>query len=209
MIAQKDIPDTAELFTVYLGSVKDVQDPDKGQSFYTFGAIDQSAVPSGQDISYTPVDNSQGFWMFDSASATVDGQTIQLSGNKAIADTGTTLIMASKQFCEALYAKIPGAKLDNSAGGYTFPASTPTDSLPTVTIAVGDKQFAIEKEHLGWSPTDQSGTTLFGGIQDRGQLPFDILGVSTVETQTIAACPVPEPLVPSPTLHRLVRANKI
>ena len=64
MIAQKDIPDTAELFTVYLGSVKDAQDPDKGQSFYTFGSIDQSAVPQGQQISYTPVDNSQGFWMF-------------------------------------------------------------------------------------------------------------------------------------------------
>ena len=84
--------------------------------------------------------------------------------------------MVSKQLCEAIYAKIPGAKLDTQAGGYTFPANTPIASLPTVTVAIGDKQITIEKEHLGWSPTDSSGTTLFGGIQDRGSLTFDILG---------------------------------
>jgi Eukaryotic aspartyl protease len=177
MVAQKDIPESAELFTVYLGSVKDVSDPDKGESFYTFGAIDQSVVQaSGQQISYTPVDNSQGLWMFDSASATVNGEAFQLSGNKAIADTGTTLMLVSTQFCEAIYQEIPGAELDKHAGGYTFPASVKTDSLPTVTVAVGGKQFTIEKEHLAWAPIDSSGTTIFGGIQDRGNLPFDILG---------------------------------
>ena len=41
MIAQDDIPSTQELFTAYLGSWRDANDPDKGQSFYTFGYIDQ------------------------------------------------------------------------------------------------------------------------------------------------------------------------
>ncbi|RMZ90645.1 hypothetical protein DV736_g2132, partial [Chaetothyriales sp. CBS 134916] len=177
MIAQDSIPQNSELFTAYLGSVKDIKDPDQGKSFYTFGAIDESVIPSGKQISYTPIDNSQGFWMFDSPSATVNGQTIQLSGNKAIADTGTTLIMASTAFCEAVYKNIPGAKLDNQAGGYTFPANTPVSSLPDVTVGVGNTQFTINKEHLAFSPTDESGTTVFGGIQDRGtSLNFDILG---------------------------------
>ena len=37
MITQKDIPSTAELFTANLGSWRDADDPDEGQSFYTFG----------------------------------------------------------------------------------------------------------------------------------------------------------------------------
>lgn len=177
MIAESDIPSDQELFTVYLGSVKDASDPDKGQSFYTFGSVDQSVVQaSGQDLTYTPVDNSQGFWMFDSTSATVNGKTINLSGNKAIADTGTTLLMTSDQMCQEIYGAIPGAKYDDQQQGWTFPATTKAEDLPTVTFAVGDKQFTIEKEHLGWSATDNSGSTIFGGIQSRGSLDFDIFG---------------------------------
>jgi hypothetical protein len=41
MIAQSDIPADMELFTAYLGSWRDAAEPDKGESFYTFGFIDQ------------------------------------------------------------------------------------------------------------------------------------------------------------------------
>lgn len=41
MVAQSDIPADMELFTAYLGSWRDAADPDKGESFYTFGYIDQ------------------------------------------------------------------------------------------------------------------------------------------------------------------------
>ncbi len=55
MIAQDDIPSTAELFTAYLGSWRDTNDPDKGQSFYTFGYIDQvrasyGPIPCSSDV---------------------------------------------------------------------------------------------------------------------------------------------------------------
>ena len=42
MILQSAIQPSAELFTAYLGSYKDKNDPDKGQSFYTFGFIGKS-----------------------------------------------------------------------------------------------------------------------------------------------------------------------
>src|SRR6202000_1174141 len=102
----------------------------------TFGEIDQSVVPSGSSIAYTPVDNSQGFWMFDSTSATVNGQAIQLSGNKAIADTGTPLILTSAEVCKAVYGAIPGAKKDTTQQGWVFPANTAESDLPTVTFMV-------------------------------------------------------------------------
>jgi len=111
MITQNDIPKDQELFTAYLGSVKDAADPDKGQSFYTFGYIDQPSL-KGQTPAYTPIDNSKGFWQFASASASVAGKTIARSGNTAIADTGTTLALVDDATCEAIYNAIPGGKYD-------------------------------------------------------------------------------------------------
>ncbi|OCL15005.1 acid protease [Glonium stellatum] len=175
MISQQDIPQNAELFTAYLGSWRDANDPDKGESFYTFGYIDQGVIKAaGTDPSYTPVDNSQGFWQFQSASATVNGKTINRSGNTAIADTGTTLALVDDATCKAIYAAIPGSKYDSTQQGYVFPTNTTADQLPVVTFAVGDKQFAVQKEDLAFA--DAGNDMVYGGIQSRGSMTFDILG---------------------------------
>jgi hypothetical protein len=160
MITQQDIPQSAELFTAYLGSWRDANDPDKGESFYTFGYIDQPTIDnSGEQISWTPVDNSQGFWMISSESATVNGQTINQPGNTAIMDTGTTLALVSDTTCQAIYNAIPGATYDQASQGYIFPDNLTADQLPVVTIAIGGKQFTVQKEDLGFGkqpPTSKS-----------------------------------------------------
>ena len=173
MISQNDIPKTSELFTANLGSVKDANDPDKGESFYTFGYIDQDAL-GGQTPYYTPVDNSQGFWMFDSTSAVVAGKTVERSGNTAIADTGTTLALVDDATCEAIYKAIPGGKYDSTQQGYIYPSDTAVDKLPVVSFAVGGKQFTVQKEDLGFA--DAGNGMTYGGIQSRGSMTFDILG---------------------------------
>ncbi|KAF8853059.1 aspartic proteinase precursor [Acephala macrosclerotiorum] len=175
MISQQDIPQTAELFTANLGSWRDANEPDKGVSFYTFGYIDQDVVKaSGQEIAWTPIDSSQGFWMFKSESAVINGTPVQQSGNTAIADTGTTLALVSDDVCKAIYDAIPGSKYDSTQQGYLFPSNTTADQLPTVTFAVGDTQFAVQKEDLGFA--DAGNGMVYGGIQSRGTMTFDILG---------------------------------
>jgi len=173
MITESEIPKNAELFTAKLGSWRDTKDPDKGESFYTFGYIDQDTV-NGQEISYTPVDNSQGFWQFESTSASINGKTITRSGNTAIADTGTTLALVDDSTVEAIYNAIPGSTYDNTQQGYTFPSSTTADQLPVVTFAVGGKQFTVQKEDLSFA--DAGNGMVYGGIQSRGDMTFDILG---------------------------------
>ena len=173
MIAQKDIPQNKELFTVYLGSYKDANDPDKGQSFYTFGYIDQQTL-NGQTPVYTPVDSSHGFWQFQSTSAVVGSQTIPRTGNTAIADTGTTLALVDDKTCQAIYAAIPGAKYDNDQQGWIFPTNCTEAQLPVVSFAIGGQQFAVQKEDLGFA--DAGNGMSYGGIQSRGDLTFDILG---------------------------------
>ncbi|KAI3334287.1 eukaryotic aspartyl protease [Ustulina deusta] len=170
MISQGVIPAGVSLFTSAFYSERDDED-----SFYTFGYVDQDLVSaSGTDIVYTAIDNSEGFWMFDSESYVINGTTSQQSGNKAIADTGTTLALVSDEVCEALYQQIPGATYDSTQQGYIFPTSVTADELPNFSVAVGDTQFTIQKEALAFALADDS--HWYGGVQSRGTNPFDILG---------------------------------
>ena len=175
MVSQADIPKSTELFTAKLGSWRDTDEPDKGESFYTFGYIDEDTVKAAEaEIYYTPVDNSQGFWMFDSGSATVNGKSVARAGNKAIADTGTTLALVDDETCQAIYDAIPGAKYDNGSQGWIFPSNTPADKLPVVSFAVGEKQFVVQKEDLAFAEAGSG--YVYGGIQSRGTMTMDILG---------------------------------
>ncbi|KAH7136027.1 aspartic proteinase precursor [Dendryphion nanum] len=176
MIAQKDIPTEQELFTCYLGSWRDKEDIDKGESFFTFGYIDQDVIKrcGGVEPHYVPIDTSKGFWQFKSESAIVNGQTIKRPGNTAIADTGTTLALVDDITCKAIYGAIPGGKFEKKYQGWIFPVNTPENNLPKITFAVGDKQFEVQKEDFGFAKVDSE--FQYGGIQSRGDSTFDILG---------------------------------
>jgi hypothetical protein len=151
MITQEDIPKSAELFTSYLGSWRDGTGSNNTESFYTFGFIDQPTVDkSGEQIYYTDVDNSQGFWSVASESATVNGTTVDRTGNTAIMDTGTTLALVDDATCKAIYDAIPGSTYDSASQGFIFPDNMTADQLPQVTFAIGGKQFAVNKEDLGF-----------------------------------------------------------
>ncbi|KAH7169563.1 aspartic peptidase domain-containing protein [Fusarium sp. MPI-SDFR-AT-0072] len=178
MINQGDIPEEAELFTSAFYSQRDANSP---ESFYTFGFIDTGLVSSsGEEITWTAIDSSDGFWMFPSASVSVNGKTIHRSGNKAIADTGTTLVLVSDEVCEALYDSIPGAAYNSTQQGYVFPRSTKVEDLPEFKVAIGDKQFVIQPQDLAFAPADKH--NWYGGIQSRGNLTFDIFGDSFLKS---------------------------
>jgi len=186
MISSGTLPKEAQLFTSAFYSERD----QSAKSFYTFGFIDEDLVKaSGTDIAWTPIDNSQGFWMYKSESCTINGKAIEQSGNTAIADTGTTLCLLSDQVCEALYKAIPGAKYDSQQQGYIFPTSVTADQLPDFTVDVGGKQFTIQKEDLAFAPADDS--HWYGGVQSRGENPFDIMGDCFLKSVYAVSFPPP------------------
>jgi hypothetical protein len=104
----------------------------------------------------------------------VNGKTISQTGNTAIADTGTTLALVADATCKAIYDAIPGSTYDSTQQGYLFPSSTTADQLPVVTFAVGSNQFTVQKEDLSFA--DAGNGMVYGGIQSRGTMTFDILG---------------------------------
>ncbi|KAL5113137.1 hypothetical protein ACEQ8H_008998 [Pleosporales sp. CAS-2024a] len=166
----------SQLFTAYLGSWRDANEADKGESFYTFGYIDHDILKAADatEPNYADVDSSQGFWQIQSTSATVNGQTITRSKNTAIMDTGTTLCLVEDSLVEAVYKAILGSKYDSNSQGYTFPSSTPADQLPNVTLAIGDAQVSFQKEDLGFA--DAGNGMVYGSIQSRGTMDTDIYG---------------------------------
>ncbi|PLW52503.1 hypothetical protein PCANC_10616 [Puccinia coronata f. sp. avenae] len=154
------------LFTVCLKHDVD------GKGFYSFGTVcAEEAGVSEKDIAYTPVDNKQGFWAFPSTKAKIGDDEMELSENVAIADTGTTLALVSEAVTTALYKKIPGAVLDRSQGGYIYPADA---EVPDIQLAVGDNMYTIPGKCLAYGPPEKG--MVYGGIQSRGNNPFDILG---------------------------------
>ncbi|KAJ4349263.1 hypothetical protein N0V95_004754 [Ascochyta clinopodiicola] len=174
IIAQKSAKE--QLFTAYLGSWRDTDEADKGESFYTFGYIDQDVVTAaGADgPKYADVDNSQGFWQIQSTSATINGDTISRSNNTSIMDTGTTLCLVDDSLVDAVYKAIPGSKYDQSSQGYVFPSNTSADDLPDVQLAIGDAMVQFQKEDLGFA--DVGNGMVYGSIQSRGSMDMDIYG---------------------------------
>ncbi|KAK3704696.1 hypothetical protein LTR37_013670 [Vermiconidia calcicola] len=175
MITQSAIQPQNEVFTAYLGGFKDKDDPDAGESFYTFGYIDEDVVRStGMDVWYANVNTSNGFWQVASNSYSVNGVSQTTRGNSAIIDTGTTLALVDDQTCKNIYAAIPGSQLSRNVGGYIYPTRTPESQLPDVHFDIGGKMFHINTEDLGYADLGNGYT--FGGIQSRGDLPFSIYG---------------------------------
>lgn len=66
------------------------------------------------------------------------------------------------------------SRYDEQQQGYLFPTSVTADQLPDFSVAVGDKQFTIQKEDLAFAVAEEG--YWYGGVQSRGDNEFDILG---------------------------------
>ncbi|KIX08226.1 uncharacterized protein Z518_02882 [Rhinocladiella mackenziei CBS 650.93] len=143
---------------------------------YEFGNIDTTAF-TGQ-LTTAAVDSSQGFWEVDSASAAVQGQTVNIPNGKAIIDTGTSLMLVSDEMLVAYWTTVDGAQLSTDAGGIIFPCNT---ALPDLQVAIGDSYLAtISGDGMNFANvgTDtQTGEEFcFGGLQSNQGLSFSIYG---------------------------------
>ncbi|RDA82674.1 putative aspartyl protease [Ophiocordyceps camponoti-leonardi (nom. inval.)] len=129
---------------------------------YEFGKIDSSKFQG--DMVFTPVNNSQGFWQFTSDKFAVgDGQPQQsTAGAQAIADTGTTLILADSNIVKGYYSQVEGAQVDKSVGGFTVPCDA---KLPDLMLAVGDNMARVGGDQMNFAPIEEGSTSCFGGMQ--------------------------------------------
>jgi len=147
---------------------------------YDFGFLDSSKYTG--DITYTDVDNSQGFWMFTPTGYAVGSGSVTQASLKGIADTGTTLIMAPDEVVTAYYKQVQGAQNNPQAGGYTFPCST---TPPNFTLQIGNYNAVVPGKYINYSPISAGSSTCFGGIQSDASIGFAIWGDVFLKSQYV------------------------
>lgn len=109
---------------------------------YEFGNID--ATKFNGTMAWVPVNTTQGFWQFASTKFAV-GTGQPQAGNpvgQAIADTGTTLIIADPTVVNGYYSQVPSAKNNAQVGGITVDCNA---QLPDLMLDVGGTYMARVK----------------------------------------------------------------
>ncbi len=125
---------------------------------YTFGAIDSTKFNGS--LSWAQVNTTNGFWQFSSSKFAVgSGATMSAAGGQAIADTGTTLMLASAAIVNAYYSQVTGAVNNATVGGVTFPCSA---TLPDLSVDVGGSYMAVVRgDDINFAEVDATGTSKF------------------------------------------------
>ncbi|KIH92646.1 aspergillopepsin I [Sporothrix brasiliensis 5110] len=126
---------------------------------YEFGTIDSTQFNG--TMHFAAVNTSQGFWQFSSSKFAIGNGAVQTSGaGQAIADTGTTLLLASDKIVTAYYSSVTGAQNNQMAGGITVPCNA---DLPDLHLDVGGNMATVRGTDIMFEQV--TGNTCFGGLQ--------------------------------------------
>lgn len=147
---------------------------------YTFGEIDTTQFIG--DITFTPVDPSQGFWTFEPDGLTIGTTSFNVPAGllTGIADTGTTLLLVADAIAETYYARVAGAQFSATFGAFVFPCSA---ALPDFTVDINGYSATIPGDFINFGVL--TGNTCFGGIQSASGLPFNIYGDIFLKSQFV------------------------
>lgn len=138
---------------------------------YDFGYIDSSKHTGS--ITYTPVNNANGFWEFTGTGYGVGSNNFQRTSIDAIADTGTTLLLMDDSVVSNYYSSVQGAENSSQQGGYIFPCNA---QLPEFVLGIGSGQAVIPGSYMNLGAVDSSGQQCFGGLQSNGGAGMSIYG---------------------------------
>lgn len=129
---------------------------------YTFGAIDSTKFNG--TMQWAAVNTTNGFWQFSSTKFAVGtGATMTVAGGQAIADTGTTLMLANPAIVNAYYSQVTGAVNNQTVGGVVFPCNA---VLPDLAVDVGGNYMAtVRGSDINFAAVDATGKSCFGGLQ--------------------------------------------
>ncbi|ATY64124.1 eukaryotic aspartyl protease [Cordyceps militaris] len=152
---------------------------------YEFGRIDQSKFTG--EMAWIPANTTAGFWQFSTGSFAVGDGPVQPAsrpGGQAIADTGTTLLLADPAIVQGYYSQVPGAANDQQAGGVVVPCRA---QLPDLHLDIGGAYMArIKGADINFAPVDNTNTTCFGGLQASPQGGLGIYGDILFKSQFVA-----------------------
>ncbi|KAJ5151517.1 Penicillopepsin-1 [Penicillium canariense] len=147
---------------------------------YDFGFIDSSKYTG--PVTYTPVDNSQGYWGFTASGYAIGSDEIISGAISGIADTGTTLLLLPDSVVTQYYNQIGGAQYSDYYGGWVFPCSA---TLPSFTTVINGYEAVVPGMYLSFAPVEERGDTCYGSIQVDTSIGFAIFGDIFLKSQYV------------------------
>ncbi|KAK7740515.1 hypothetical protein SLS53_005358 [Cytospora paraplurivora] len=155
---------------------------------YDFGYIDSSKY-TGR-IQYGSIDPTSIYWQFAATGYRIGPEPNASNPNqgyttlpwRAIADTGTTLLLVPDQIVSDYYAQVPGAGYDSGWGGILFPCTAAT-TLPDFTFGIGLYKGTVPGRYINYGAINT--TTCFGGIQTMGTATYGIMGDILLKAQFV------------------------
>ncbi|XWW94815.1 hypothetical protein V2A60_002763 [Cordyceps javanica] len=149
---------------------------------YEFGRVDASKFTG--PMTWIPVNTTKGFWQFSSQSFAVNGGAPQQGarGGQAIADTGTTLLLADPSVVKGYYAQVPQAQNSKQMGGVVVPCDA---KLPDLDLDIGGVYMArIKGADINFAPVGNG--ACFGGLQAAPAGGMAIYGDIMFKSQFVA-----------------------
>ncbi|KAG8212929.1 aspartic peptidase domain-containing protein [Butyriboletus roseoflavus] len=131
-----------------------------GESKLTIGGADDAAFVSDTLVS-VPV-TKEGYWQIYLGGISRPNHTVPGSVDvAAIVDTGTTLILVSKEIADSYYAGIPDAKCVPD-GMCTVPCDVIASTTPTLTF--GGREYSVSADAWNFGPVDSDSTDCMTGM---------------------------------------------
>ncbi|KAK3331601.1 aspartic peptidase domain-containing protein [Cercophora scortea] len=144
---------------------------------YTFGTINGSEHIG--DIQYASVNPDSPYWEFNATGYQVgaDGPAV-VHNWTAIADTGTTLLLAQQEMVDAYYAQVKGSGFDDAWAAVLFPCET---DLPDWSFYIDGYKGTVPGRYMNYGVVNA--THCYGGIQTAEGIGFAVFGGTVMKAQ--------------------------
>lgn len=168
-----------QLFSVFLSDNKfdDFGKPTSG-SVVTIGGFDTEKYSSGRNATFIPVTYQEyGYWSVELGSVTLGSESLSISTDWAVLDTGTSLLMTPSTDYAAISAYFENTgKCDTSSNFILCDCtSTSRDHFPSFTFNLGGFDFELTSEFYMYE-IDQDKTKICWVLMMDAGVPFWLLG---------------------------------
>ena len=121
--------------------------------YFNFGTIDHTSYRDGT-LHYVPLDNSTGYWGFESTTYAIGDGNFQTNNGAhiAVADTGASIFYLDPAVVNAYYGKVTESWLDSTTRQRRIPCSA---TLPDFHLLIGGQKVSVPGHMLVWQPQSQ------------------------------------------------------
>ncbi|KAL6867034.1 acid protease [Trichoderma novae-zelandiae] len=145
---------------------------------YNFGYINASEYTGA--IQYAAINPQSPLWEISVSGYRVGSNDTKYVARvwNAIADTGTTLLLAPNDIVSAYYAQVNGSVFSNDVGMMLVPCAA---NLPDFAFGLANYRGVVPGSYINYGRMNS--TYCYGGIQSSEDAPFAVLGDIALKAQ--------------------------